>query len=408
MESSNEKLCRLCLKLSKDVDDLFNHKNGHLIADLIKMICPITIERDESEQMPSKVCVDCLELITDAIHLRDLSLINDQELRSNIKMNEMECEVIEDEEVYIEALEEASLDEGADEFITVVYEMSADESHKSGSKQNYCSLCNENFCNHSSLKRHHLRKHRNIEFTCDYCDSSFKTKREIENHMKRHHIIKNPNVRFMSSEKLNFDLNDMYEKLEEPQRMVCCFCSYTDYDETSLIEHLASHQDVVDSGKMYCTHCPSPIKTMDFMINHTKIHNEKIKTHRCRMCNKTFPFDEKFLSHLRNHRKNQNKICFCPQCGKKFSKPRMLEDHIRFIHNKESMFCCPECGQNFGSKSALNGHIKRHVDGQKYQCPFCPKTFSSHNLLTSHKTVHTTERVSDLLILFISSLTILS
>jgi predicted nucleic acid-binding Zn-ribbon protein len=84
---------------------------------------------------------------------------------------------------------------------------------------------------------------------------------------------------------------------------------------------------------------------MEFMRLHTKFHNEKIKTHRCLVCQKTFPYDERFINHLRNHKKNQHKICFCPECGRKFSKPRLMEDHIRFIHNKESLFCCPECGQ---------------------------------------------------------------
>jgi KRAB domain-containing zinc finger protein len=233
-------------------------------------------------------------------------------------------------------------------------------------------------------------------------------------HMKRRHLTKHPDVKFLYSEKLSVDVTDMYEKLNEPEGLTCVrivfthlnvrinlnffhtgksFCAYTDYDEDSLNEHLITHQDVVNSGKMYCNICPSPIPTMDFMREHTKFHNEKIKTHRCLVCQKTFPFDERFLNHLRNHKKNQHKICFCPECGRKFSKPRLMEDHIRFIHNKESLFCCPECGQGFGSKSALNGHIKRHMEGQKYQCPFCPKKFSSHNLLNSHKVVHSADRV---------------
>lgn len=398
MENFVDKLCRLCLKESEDTADLFDYKNGHLIADLIRIICPVTIERNESEKLPSKVCVDCLELVVDAIHLRDLSIINDQELRGSLTLcPDVKCEEIEEcEEIYVEALDEASLEIEKLECTQYLLVTSDVESlvipSKAVSNSSYCHVCSETFCNQSSLKRHQLRKHKNVEYTCDLCDTSFKTKRDIEVHMRREHR-RNQGVRFLYSEKLNVDLSDMYEKLEEPEGMVCSFCSYVDYDEVSLNEHLTTHQEVVDSGKMYCIHCPSPIDTMQFMISHTRTHNEKLKTHRCRICNKTFPFDDKFINHLRNHRKNQNKICFCPECGKKFSKPRMLDDHIRFIHNKESMFCCNQCGQNFGSKSALNGHIRRHVEGQKYQCPFCPKTFSSHNLLNSHKTVHSTERV---------------
>lgn len=388
MENS---LCRLCLKLSENATDLFHYRNGHLVAELVQIICPITIEKCESNQLPNKVCADCFELIIDAIHLRDLSLKNDQELRANIELTK--CETIEDDEIYIEALDEASLDDIPVETIEY-FETPVVAPPKHDWKQSRCEVCSEIFCNQSSLKRHQLRKHKNLDYICDFCDTSFKAKRDIERHMKRQHIFKNPQVRFLYSEKLGVDVTDMYEKLDEPQGMQCSFCCYADNVEKSLLDHLATHQEVVDSGKMYCIHCPTAIKTMEFMITHTKTHNEKIKTHRCRVCQKMFPFDEKFLNHLRNHKKNQHKICFCPECGRKFSKPRMLQDHIRFIHNKESMYCCAECGQNFGSKSALNGHIRRHVNGNKYQCPFCPKTFSSHNLLISHKVVHSSDRVS--------------
>lgn len=395
MENSQENLCRLCLKISDDAHDLFHFKHGHQIADLVKVICPIEIEINEN-RLPRKVCKDCLELIIDAIHLRDISLMNDQELRQGLqdedvelKPFKLESEDQEEEEVYIEALDEATLDN-----LNVKYRLIEEPQTSADPKRNFCELCNKTFVNPSSFKRHQLRKHADIRYNCDICPIVLKTKNDIDKHMRRKHLVKYPEVKFLYSERLSVDVTDMYEKLDEPQGLICTFCSYVDFDEDLLNEHLATHQDVVDSGKMYCIHCPQPIPTMEFMIEHTKSHNEKIKTHRCKICKKTFPYDDRFLIHLRNHKKNQHKICFCPTCGRKFSKPRLLDDHIRFIHNKESLYCCPKCGQGFGSKSALNGHMKRHLEGKKFLCPFCPKTFSSHNLLISHKVIHSTDRVS--------------
>lgn len=394
MMEIQESLCRLCLKQSNDAISLFAVKNGHLVASLVKIICPIEINKNEA--LPSKVCSDCFELIVDAIHLRDISLMNDEELRRNAKLDD-DMNKVEEEEIYIEALEEALVDQDLNASTEIVCEFldvtPTPEATKTV-KNSFCELCDTQFANTSSFKRHQLRKHRNVEYFCDQCQGVYKTKHDIEQHMKKHHQSRYRDVKFLYSEKLGIDVSEMFEKLDEPIGLSCTFCSFTDSDEDVLHEHLQSHQDVVDSGKMYCLHCPQQILTMNFMIAHTRSHNEKIKTHRCLICNKTFPYDEKFLSHLRNHKKNQHKICFCEKCGRKFSKPRLMEDHIRFIHNKESLFCCPECGQGFGSKSALNGHIKRHVEGNKYQCPFCPKAFSSHNLLNSHKVVHSTDRVS--------------
>lgn len=397
MDSSQENLCRLCLKESEDAISLYHFKNGHLIADLVKIICPVTIVRED--EFTKKVCAECLELVVDAIHLRDLSLMNEQEMRRSQRgRNEVKFKVIEfckeedPDEAFIEALEEATLDEVTGEtYLTLV---DSEDEQPDTTRRNYCEFCSQTFSNSSSFKRHQLRKHGTAQYKCDMCDSIFRTKHDIDMHLKRRHLSKHPDVKFLYSEKLSIDVTELFEKLDEPEAMTCTFCAYTDFDEVSLNEHLLTHLDVVNSGKMYCNICPSPIPSMDFMKEHTKFHNEKVKTHRCLVCQKTFAYDERFLNHLRNHKKNQHKICFCPECGRKFSKPRLLEDHIRFIHNKESLFCCPECGQGFGSKSALNGHIKRHMDGKKYHCPFCPKQFSSHNLLNSHKVVHSADRVN--------------
>lgn len=335
---AHENLCRLCLKLSDQSTDLFQFKDGHLIADLVKIICPIEIEMNDS-QLPSKVCNDCLELVIDAIHLRDLSLMNDQELRKNIKQSEERAMFIkteEDDEIYIEALDEALMEP---ETVAIEYAVEVPKviPKVTNSVHNiHCELCNQTFANASSFKRHQLRKHNNVEYRCDLCDCVFRTKHDIEQHMKRKHLIRYPNVKFQYSDKLTMDVTDMYEKLDEPQGLECSFCHFMNFDEDLLIEHLTSHQDIIDSGKMYCIHCPTPILTLEFMIEHTRSHNEKLKTHRCLICSKIFCFDEKFLIHLHNHKKNQHKICFCPQCGRKFSKMRLMEDHIRFIHNKVS------------------------------------------------------------------------
>lgn len=401
METSSDNLCRLCLKLSEETVNLFHYKNGFLVADLVKLICPIEITRDEGDKLPDNVCLECLELILDAIHLRDLSVINDEELRRNLQTeNIFEVMKLEEEEdeIYIEALDEAALDEEIQvEYITTVVKPITAPTKNPVSTEIRCEICDATFCNVSSIKRHMQRKHRTISYACDLCDGVFRIKLDLKKHMSKKHVKKYPDVEFTvessSGKHIIYDINDMFETLDEPCGLSCCFCTYIDYDEDSLNLHLASHQSVVDTGKMYCVHCPSPILSMEHMIEHARIHNEKLKTHRCLVCFKLFPFDDKFFSHLRNHKKNQNNICYCSECGRKFSKHRMLEDHIRFIHNKESLFCCPRCGQGFGSKSALNGHIRRHNDGNKFECPFCPKTFSSHNLLNSHKIVHSNDRV---------------
>lgn len=48
-----ENLCRLCLKMSSKLENLFSSHNGQLICDLVTNICLIKIS--ESDKKP-KVC----------------------------------------------------------------------------------------------------------------------------------------------------------------------------------------------------------------------------------------------------------------------------------------------------------------------------------------------------------------
>lgn len=392
-EMTDESLCRLCLKMTNEAVGLFEIKNGVPIVELIKVLIPIEIEHDEGPQLPQNCCVECLELIVDATHLRDVALMNDYELRSGLQTEEnLKVEIVDD--FMVEALDE-NLIQFEEDPVSPSYSIEViDTTVLTVKRQAFCDLCKVNFATAGSLKRHQLRKHGG-NFECDYCGMSVKTKHDLTRHLEKLHKVKMRDRSVISTQQIDIDIENMCEKLPAPLPMSCTFCSYTDHSEEGINEHLQIHRDVVESGKMYCSLCPSPITSMEGLFEHTRRHNEKIKTHKCLVCDKSFPYDEKFINHLRTHKKNRNKICFCPECGRKFTKPTLLEDHIRFIHKKEALFCCFQCGQGFGSKSALNGHVKRHLEGQKYQCPFCPKAFSSHNLLNSHKNVHSADRVSD-------------
>lgn len=152
-------LCRLCLRLSEDTVSLFDFKNDVLIADLIKIICPIEISKNESGNLPNSVCVDCLDLIVDAVHLRDLSLINDEELRRDIQDESMDesdfkqdgSEKLEDDpkledEMLIEALDEATFDGVDYELVESSSAISEPYLEKKKSSHVRCEACNATFC----------------------------------------------------------------------------------------------------------------------------------------------------------------------------------------------------------------------------------------------------------------------
>lgn len=75
-----ETVCRLCSRQSRSLESIFSFKNNRLISDLINNLIPIKLDINDS--FPKKVCKVCLEIISKAIELREMSVKSDQSFRT--------------------------------------------------------------------------------------------------------------------------------------------------------------------------------------------------------------------------------------------------------------------------------------------------------------------------------------
>ncbi|XP_023143081.2 zinc finger protein ZFAT isoform X2 [Amphiprion ocellaris] len=230
----------------------------------------------------------------------------------------------------------------------------------------YCSKCSYSSITKSSLKRHQIQKHSDLQLPCPNpgCKYTTPDKYKLQAHLRTHQ--------------------------EKGRSAACPVCQHS-YPENRLKNHIKkSHPDALPAqgkGLMVqraekCPYCDSYfLKNSSDFQQHIWAH-QGLKPYLCNVCDYAGRSRSNLKTHMNRH--NTERRHLCDLCGKKFKSKVTLKSH-RLSHTDEGKrFQCSECDFTSVSKPSLLRHMEQHAEFKPFRCALCHYSCNIAGALKRH------------------------
>ena len=130
-----------------------------------------------------------------------------------------------------------------------------------------------------------------------------------------------------------------------------------------------------------CSECGKNYATSSNLSRHKQTHRslDSQLAKKCPHCTKVYVSMPALSMHILTHNLNHQ----CPVCNKSFSRPWLLQGHMR-SHTGQKPYGCAHCGKAFADRSNLRAHMQTHSTFKHYTCDRCDKSFALKSYLNKH------------------------